>query len=198
MSKQLTETDLQRAADELKAPLAAVKAVCAVESRGSGFLPDGHPIILFERHIMYRQVRDKFGEARAKELAGKFPDIINTTPGGYGKTSEQPGRLDRAAKLDRDCALQSASWGLFQIMGFHWKLLGYATLQAFINAMYRSEGEHLNAFVRFVKANPGMHRALQRLDWAAFARAYNGPAYEKNAYHTKLANEFKKAGGGVA
>ena len=102
--------------------------------------------------------------------------------------------MDKAAALiDRDCALQSASWGLFQIMGFHWKALGYAHLQDFINAMYRSEAGQLDAFVRFIKINPAIHKALKAHDWASFAKGYNGPAYKINQYDTKLAAAYAAA-----
>ncbi|WP_328515044.1 N-acetylmuramidase domain-containing protein [Ralstonia pseudosolanacearum] len=36
-----------------------MRAVNEVESRGSGFLPDGRPVILFERHVMYRQLQGR-------------------------------------------------------------------------------------------------------------------------------------------
>lgn len=191
MSKQLTTADYQKAADDLGVPLASVLAVTEVESRGSGFLANGHPVILFERHIMFRRVRDKFGQRKAEQLSAQYPDVISASAGGYGTTASQPGRLDRAAALiDRDAALESASWGLFQIMGFHWKALGYARLQDFINAMYRSEAAQLDAFVRFIKINPALHKALKARDWAAFAKGYNGPGYAANKYDTKLASAF--------
>lgn len=191
--RKLQAADYQVAATELGVPVAAVLAVTEVESRGDGFLPDGHPVILFERHIMYRLVKQKFGAQKADALSRQFPNIIGQTPGGYGRTSEQPARMDRAAALiDRECALQSASWGLFQIMGFHWQALGYPRLQDFVNAMYRDEAAQLDAFVRFVKINPSIHRALKAQDWAAFAKGYNGPNYEANRYDTKLAQAFNK------
>lgn len=190
MRTQLTRADFQRSAQSLGASLAAVLAVTQVESRGSGFLADGHPVILFERHIMFRRYADKFGRAKALQQSTVYGDVINQTPGGYGTTASQPARLEKAAKLDRDCALESASWGLFQIMGFHWKALGYARLQDFINAMYRDEAGQLDAFVRFIKINPALHQALKAGDWATFARGYNGPGYAANKYDMKLAAAF--------
>lgn len=193
MTKKLTNADFERAATELGVPVAAVKAITEVESRGSGFLPDGRPVVLFERHIMWRRVREKFGSSEAQKYFERYPDLINPTAGGYGKESEQPNRMGRAAgSIDRDCALESASWGAFQVMGFHWKSLGYESLQQFVNAMYRSEGDQLDAFVRFIKANGNVHQALKRLDWVAVAKGYNGPAYEKNSYHTKLASAYAR------
>jgi hypothetical protein len=75
-------------------------------------------------------------------------------------------------------------------MGYHWKLMGYASVQAFVNAMYSGAGAHLDAFIRFIKANPNLLSALRRQDWAAFAKGYNGADYAINKYDTKMASAF--------
>src|SRR5690554_4118721 len=54
----LGEDDIIRAAQALGVEPAAIKAVNEVESRGRGFLPDGRPVILFERHVMRRRLLD--------------------------------------------------------------------------------------------------------------------------------------------
>lgn len=193
MKAKLTEADFKNAALWLDVPVAAIKAFEEVESKGDGFLPDGHPIILFERHVMYARTKAKYGFTRADALVKQFPDLINPKAGGYGKTSEQPGRLDRAAKLiDRECAIESASWGLFQVLGMNWKDLGYSSLQSFVNAMYANEAGQLEAFVRFIKANPKIHSALKRKDWKAVAAGYNGPNFQINAYDVKLSAAFAR------
>ena len=71
-------------------------------------------------------------------------------------------------------------------MGDNFKAAGFASVEAFVLAMARSEAEHLMAFTRFVKNNKRMLAALRKHDWAAFAAAYNGPGYRKNSYDTKL------------
>lgn len=184
------------AAKTLGVEVATIKAVAEVESNGSGFLPDGHPKILYERHIMYQRVSQKFGKAKADELVKKYPDLINpvaTPASGYGTLSMQPGKLEKAAKfIDRDCALESCSWSAFQILGYHWKSLNYPSLQAFINAMYRDEDAHLDAFVRFLQNDPELIVALKNKDWAAFARRYNGSNYAKFSYDKKLASAYAK------
>lgn len=182
MKPRLAEADFQRAAAALEVPVNVVKAVTQVESRGRGFLSTGEPVILFERHIFRRETNGRYDRTH--------PDLSNAAPGGYGASSAQHGRLQRAVRLDRQAALRSASWGLFQIMGFNFELAGHPTLQSFINAMYRSEGDHLDAFVAFIKADRGMWGALKRLDWAGFARRYNGPSYRKNRYDEKLRDAF--------
>lgn len=183
----LTDKDFTRAAKALGCSVAAIKAVTEVESRGAGFLPSGEPVILFERHIMNRRLRNK-GIVVRDQL-----DVVNTKAGGYKGGAAEHARLAKAVLIDRDSALESCSWGMFQIMGFHWKALGYKTLQGFINDAYKGEGKHLDMFVKFIQVNPAIHRALKSLDWEAFARGYNGPMYKRNKYDTKLLAAYAKA-----
>lgn len=182
--------DLQRAAAALGVPLAPVRAVNEVESRGTGFLADGRPVILYERHVMYRQLRAAGLDADA--LASQFPNIVNPVRGGYVGGAGEHMRLAAAWRLDAACALASASWGLFQVMGYHWELLGFASVEAFADAMRLSEAAHLDAFVRFILADTALHRALKAKQWATFARLYNGPAYKENLYDVKLARAFAR------
>ncbi|RKG39934.1 N-acetylmuramidase family protein, partial [Acinetobacter sp. WCHAc060007] len=117
--------------------------------------------------------------------------LCNKTDGGYGLYSAQHGRLNAAAQYHRASALESASWGIGQVMGYHWKSLGYESLQAFINAMYKDEASQLEAMCRYIKVN-GLVNSLKNKDWKAFARGYNGSAYAKNNYDVKLGNAYKK------
>lgn len=190
-NKHLTSDDYAAAANSLGVPVAAVRAVTEVESKGSGFVDEVRPVILFERHIMRRQL-SAAGRSDVAELEAKSPSIVNSKPGGYVGGTAEWDRLWLATQIDRKCALESCSWGLFQIMGFHWKVLGYASVQEFVNAMYQGEGSQLDAFVRFIKVSPNLMKALKKQDWAALARGYNGPAYAKNHYDTRLAAAFEK------
>lgn len=189
MTQRLTPADFRRAAAALGVDVATVRAVTEVEARGRGFLATGEPVILFERHVFHR-LTGGFYSAR-------HPDISNPKRGGYGAESQQHARLQKAARLDRESALQSASWGLFQIMGFNHAAAGHPTLQGFINAMYRSEGAHLDAFVAFVRSDSAMHRDLVAHNWAGFARRYNGPDYAANHYDTRLAAAYARIKGGA-
>lgn len=188
--RHLTAADLQAAAETLDVPLAAIRAVNEVESLGNGFLPDGRPVILFERHIMHRQLTRAGKDADA--LARQFPNLVNSKRGGYVGNAGEHLRLARAIQIDEDCALASASWGAFQIMGFHWNLLDYLSVQHFVASMRTSEAAQLDAFVRFVKADPTLLKALRARKWPTFARMYNGTAYEANLYDVKLARAFDR------
>lgn len=196
MKPKLTESDYREAARELGVPVASVRAVTEVEAPGGGFFADSTPKILFERHVMYKRMKLKHGEAAAERAFKSYPELCNPKAGGYGPSLDQPVRMGMAAQLiDRNCALESASWGLFQIMGYHWEDLGFMSLQAFINAMYASEGAQLQAFVSFIKNDSKLHKALQDMDWSEFARRYNGPAYAKNRYDEKLEDAYIRHGG---
>jgi hypothetical protein len=192
-SKTLTSDDFTRAATELGVPVAAIQAVTDVETSGSGFLSDGvRPEILFERHVMLKRLIAHGLSQQAERYASQRPDIVNATPGGYKGGAAEYDRLDAAVNIDRTSALESCSWGAFQIMGYHWKDLGYSSVQDFVNAMYRSAGDQLDAFVRFIKANPNLARALRNKDWAGFAAGYNGPGYRANHYDEKMAAAYAR------
>ncbi|AFJ88344.1 Peptidoglycan-binding domain 1 [Burkholderia sp. KJ006] len=188
--RHLTDADLQRAADRLQVDIAAVRAVNEVESKGAGFLPDGRPVILYERHIMYRQLAAAGLDADA--LAAKYPALVNPKRGGYVGDAAEYARLASASQISATCALEATSWGAFQIMGFHWKALGYPDVFAFVDAMKVSEAEQLEAFVRFVLADKVMLAALRGKKWAKFAELYNGKAYAENLYDVKLERAFDR------
>lgn len=100
-------------------------------------------------------------------------------------------RLARALALDGEAALQSASWGRFQIMGFNHKAAGYKTVDDFVAAMKESEGKHLDAFIRFLQAR-GLDRPLREKRWEDFARGYNGAGFAKNKYDEKLRKAYER------
>lgn len=180
----LNPSDFEQAARKLDCEVAAIRAVAEVEAPRGGFLSSGEPTILFERHIFHRQTYGKY--------AKDYPEICNKQPGGYEGGAAEHQRLQQAVELDREAALQSASWGQFQIMGFNWRACGFESLQDFINAMYRSDQGQLEAFVGFIQSNGALVRAIQEKDWPSFAKYYNGPNYAINAYDEKMAAAYEK------
>lgn len=190
-AKLLRHSDLEVAATELECEVAALMAVNQVESRGRGFHSSGEPIILFERHIMRRRMLHNGIEADAVGIAEhKWPELVNRKPGGYKGGQTENYRLKIACEIHEQSALESASWGQFQIMGFHWESLGFTSIYALVEYMKESEALQLQVFVRFIKADPDLHQALKDKNWQAFARRYNGKAYKKNRYDEKLAAAY--------
>ena len=91
-------------------------------------------------------------------LSQQYPQLVNKTSGGYSGGTRENYRLTLAKQIDAQAAIESASWGLFQIMGFHWQMLGYQSAGQFEQQMSENEDNQL----------------------------YNGPAYKKNNYDEKL------------
>lgn len=190
--KTLTNEQIKDLANKHGIEYAGLKAVVEVEASGKGFIGDV-PKILYEPHIMHRLLTKKNYITIRNNFMKAHPNLCYPRWGTYkyGAESIQHRRLEIASQFNRDTALESCSWGLGQVMGFHWKSLGYESLQAFINDMYESEAKQLEAMIRFIKVN-GLLLALKNKDWVKFARGYNGSGYAKNKYHIKLANAYAK------
>lgn len=185
---------IQSEAKRLGVEVAALRAILEKESSGSGFNADGTPKILYERHIMYRRLVHNKGQRAADVYALNHPALVSPRgygAGGYGKYSEQPKKLGAAAILDRTSALESCSWGIAQIMGYHWELCGFKSVQGFVNAMYKSEDAQFEVFVKFLEGT-GIVSYLKKLDWAGVALRYNGKNYKQNNYDKDLEKYYKK------
>ena len=166
---QLTAADIQAAADQIGCHRAVIDAVCEVESGGSAFLRDGRPKILFEAHVFGRLTGGRWTRSHPGISAPSWNRALYGSAGAH-----QYDRLDEAAELDRFAALQSASWGRFQILGSNFRLVGYDDVEAFVTAMCDSEAKHLEAFLAYCD-KAGLTGALRTRDWETFALGYNGP-----------------------
>lgn len=196
-NKLLSESDLIDFANNFNLELALVKAVNEVESGGKGFLINGKPVILFEGHVFWRELQ-KIG-INPRIYANEYNrDILyeTWTKNYYKGGVREYDRLEKAMNIFdsdrvREAALSSASWGAFQIMGFHAKSLGYFDVNDFVSKMNIHEREHLHAFGRFLQVN-GLLPMLVAKQWANFAERYNGKGYKANQYDIKLEKAYQK------
>jgi N-acetylmuramidase-like protein/putative peptidoglycan binding protein len=189
----LSDADLDAAAAELGCERAVIDAVCDVESSGGGFLADRRPKILFEAHAFHTATGGRWDRTNPNISSPTWDRSLYGASGAH-----QYDRLAEAIALDRNAALESASWGRFQIMGNNYAAAGFANAEALVNAMCDREAAHLGAFIGFCRKN-GLVDALQDHDWPTFARKYNGPgqvahyaallgaAYDRHAAHTAAA-----------
>ena len=183
----MTSAGVAGAAAELSVSAQEVWTVISVETAGCGFLADRRPQILFERHIFHRLTNGRFDDG----------DISDPAPGGYGATgAHQYARLARAIALDSNAALQSASWGLGQILGTNFAAAGFASVDLMVQAMVDGEDAQLAAVGAFIEENQ-LDAALKAHDWTSFARGYNGPGFAANHYDVRLRGEFQKFSVGV-
>lgn len=204
---RLTLADFQSAAKRLACTVAQIRAVDEVESGGGWFTdmradildldgPGGFidgtfmPKILFEAR--------PFSKATGGKYDASHPNISSPTwnralyVGGQGEYQ----RLYAAMQLDRAAALESTSWGRYQIMGFNHELAGYPDVEEFVEAMKHSESLQLNAFCDFI-IHSNMAAKLRKIsdnpvDCRPFAGAYNGEGFEANHYDDKIAGAHKK------
>jgi hypothetical protein len=180
----LTAAGVDADAGVVDVGLPEIWSVVSVETSGCGFLPDKRPKILFERHIFSRLTGGQYDADDA--------DVSQPSPGGYGPGgAHQYERLAAAILLDRSAALQSASWGLGQVMGENSTSAGFGQVDDMVAAMVGSEDAQLRAMAAFVKANK-MDQTLRDHDWAGFARRYNGPNYAANNYDSLLQHFYER------
>ncbi|MBN8825086.1 MULTISPECIES: N-acetylmuramidase family protein [unclassified Spirosoma] len=185
MSTKLQPNDYESAAKRLGTGIAEVKAVCEVESGGTGFTADGKCIIRFEPHIFSRYTK---GQYDVSHPTLSFP----VRRAGYPTSVEHSWKLfEQAAKLNANAAVLACSWGLFQVMAFNYSACGCKSLNEFVARMERSEGDQLDMFCTLL-INWGLNDELARHEWATFARVYNGPDYKSNLYDMKLDKAYRK------
>lgn len=156
-----------------------MRAVAQVESSGGGFDSKGRPKILFERHKFHSATGGKYSTT----------SYSNSKSGGYNEDSWE--KLTLAIGKDVDAAFASASWGKFQVMGFHWEALGYPSALEMAYTSVVNEAAHYEMLVRYVEEF-GLSEEMAMIstdedDCRPFAKGYNGSGYEKYGYHTKLA-----------
>jgi hypothetical protein len=160
-----------------------VQALIDIETGGHGFLTDGRPKILCERH--------HFAAATGHRFDIEYPQISSPTPGGYYGGASEYLRLKVMLGLDHKAALESTSWGLPQILGSNHKLAGFDDVEEMVEAFCLSEDIQLGAMANFI-VRAGLADELQREDFADFATRYNGPNYQANAYDKKLAADLSR------
>ncbi|MGE0597039.1 MAG: N-acetylmuramidase family protein [Hyphomonadaceae bacterium] len=165
----LTRADFEVVAQSLGCEVEAVQAVVEVESGSLGaFGADGRLVILFEPHIFSRQTNRQY-DTTHPNLSYRSWDP-SKYPRGQDARWDQ---LRQAYALDPEAAMASASYGLFQIMGFNHNVCGFPSAKAFVADMAKSQARQLAAFGNFVRGN-NLADELQRKDWEGFARVYNG------------------------
>ena len=167
-------------------------AVGIVESNNTPFLSNGKAIVRFEKHVFNRQLKKHKASAsmleRASKLKGSNFNTLVSAMSIEDKVAAMS-TVESALELDDYCAMMATSYGIFQIMGFNHKSAGYNTVASFVEAMNSSELNQIKAFCNFIKDN-GLVSVIKKLDFATFARRYNGPNYAQNNYDVKLRKAY--------
>lgn len=182
---------VHRFAEHLCLEAAALGAIIEVESGGRVFARvkgRKEPLIRFEGHYFYRLLpaarrNTAIVQGLAHQKAGKIRNP---------RTQDRRWKLlSHAMAIDREAALQSTSWGLGQVMGLHWRWLGYASTDAMVARIRDGAEGQIEAMLRYIE-KAGLGGFIRERDWAGFARAYNGPAYARHGYDRKIGDAYRR------
>lgn len=172
---------------------AALLAVAEVESGGKplwNVKGESMPAMRFEGHYFYRLLKGNKAKLAQAVKAG----LASPKVGGVKNSNSYEARyamLARAKKIDLVAALSSCSWGLGQVMGSHWKKLGYPSVQALVAEASSGIDGQIEVMARYIDKF-GLVDELQAKGWASFAAQYNGPSYRINDYDNKMARAYAR------
>lgn len=188
----IIDYDYEWAGKYLDCESAAIKAVVKVETGDNeGFIAPGKPKILFEGHIFWSQLK-KVG-IDPEKLQKDHPGIIyqRWDKSKYLGGIKEYERFNEACEIDKDAAICSTSFGLFQIMGFNHDICSVDSPEEFYNLMCESEFRQLTLGLEFIRNN-NLVKYIVKKDWAGFAKRYNGSGYKQNQYDIKLEKAYKE------
>lgn len=176
-------------------PFAALMAFIRVESGGKGFdSSTGKILIQFEP--------SHFKKCEPYAPSGAWS--VNRVD----VQSKEWVAFNNAFSIDPDSAMESTSIGLPQIMGFHWKRLGYSSVGAMWDDFKTGELAQIKALIKFIETDTRLHVAILGKSWDRVAEIYNGAGfrdvakkYGRQPYDLAMADAYRafdRAFGGEA
>jgi hypothetical protein len=135
------------------------------------------PVIAFEGHLFRKYTKHIYDQAHPLL---SYPYVRKAGPQWQVNNKDQVKAWETMATafaLDQEAALMSASWGMFQVMGFNFAACGYKTVFEFVAALKINAGSQLRAFLSFCSQSPTLMKAMKDKDYVAMARNYNGKDY---------------------
>jgi hypothetical protein len=175
---KLDETTYAGLALNFDIPVSSIKAIDEVESNGQGFDPvTGKIKIQFEPSYFKRISRLVSGLWSSNKV-----DV----------QSKEWEAFNDAFRKNPNAAMESASIGRMQVMGEHWKRLGFKSVGEMWYFSKQSERNQLWLGLKFIKTDPILHQSVLERNWKKVAYRYNGKNYWILGYDKKLANAEKK------
>jgi len=224
----LSEDDWEKYAKDLGCEANVLKAIAQVESGGRDAFwiindTTAHrvyaPKIMFERHYFSRLTGGRYDQThpdiswpipyRKAKLQGTHDEKMAS--GTVSKTDIRDNqqdylRLINAYRLDDQAALQSASWGKFQVLGVNYLACGAKSIEEFSMSMCKSESGQIQWLAGFIRNKPrawkdqknkaqgkeiSLWDAVKFKNWDAIAFNYNGPRYKENDYAKKMKDAYE-------
>lgn len=90
-----------------------------------------------------------------------------------------------AYKKNPDAAMQSTSIGLGQLMGLHYKRLGYGSVGNMWDDAKKGILQQIRQLVKFIESDKNLLYAIEHHNWTETAEIYNGKGFRELAvrYH---------------
>ncbi len=191
---KISDEDYIKAANKLKIEIEIFLAIEAQESKRNAFDKKKRPTILYERHWFSKLTKRKYDKSNSDisckkaYTSDRFDKKGKAIPDAERYGDNQYKRLAKAYKLSPEIALQSCSWGKYQIMGFNYITCGYSSVRDFVAMMSESERKQLDAVTKFIEKN--CLKAARNKNWKEIARAYNGDEYWIKGYDKQLKEKY--------
>ena len=161
---KLTRIQITEIAKSIGVDYASLMAFISVESGGLGFATDTGKIII------------QFEPAWFKRKSPYSPSGAWSV-NGVERQSKEWIAFNNAMKLNPNAAMESTSIGLGQIMGFHYKRLGFKTVSEMWDDAKKGEYNQVQQMAKFIATDPGLLKGLKNRNWHVVATLYNGAGY---------------------
>lgn len=186
----ITEKEIAEIAIEAGLTYAFLKTFLIVEAGSSGFdSKTGKILIQFEPHLFKQNFKTWW--KNTKIALWETNKVENQV--------KEWSAFNSAYAEDAESAMLSTSIGLPQILGGHYKRLGYKSVGEMWDDFKAHERNQVKALVRFLKTDPKLWQAVKVKDWHLIATYYNGKYYKELAkklgvkpYNEKLQETFAK------
>jgi hypothetical protein len=166
----ISKENYQLLALDFGLPISSIKAIDEVESSGEGFDPSTGKIKI--------QFEPSWFNKLAKILI----------PNGVENQAKEWLAFNKAYAKNPQKAMESTSIGRMQVMGMHWKRLGFKSVDAMWDFAKKSEANQLWLGLKFIQTDKRIFKAVLAKDWKTVAYLYNGSLYWQKKYDVKLAN----------
>lgn len=150
------------------------------DNPGSGFWSNGKIKSKFEPGIYDSFIRQKEFYVKNKILPGLDKDWI-------------------CKHSRKQLVLMASSFGIAQIMGWHYPEIGYVSIEEMVNDYNAGDERQITSFFNFIKIyrNGKFLRILRKAaggkNFREIAKYYNGAGYRRNRYHEKLKIYYNNA-----
>ena len=165
---KISETQYNNLAKEFGISKSKVKSIDFVESNGEGFDP-------------------KTGKIKIQFEPGYFKKLTNIViNNGVENQTKEWIAFNESYKKNPTKAMESTSIGRMQVMGIHWKRLGFKSVGDMWDFAKDSEANQLWLGLKFIETDKRLIDAVKAWDTKLVAYYYNGPNYWVKGYDKKL------------